>query len=112
MPPIPADPTKVALQNALFHWPRILFAWYVKTGGTFAPALIVARKIPKYLRPLFFSNPSNERPMMPRQQLKIIMGPRMRWRSAYTAEKYMTSEAAMAGGATRHCVFATEKCRD
>jgi hypothetical protein len=50
--------------------------------------------------------------MRPRQQLQIIMGPRMRWRSAYTAEKYMTIEEATYGGAARHCVFATEKCRD
>jgi len=26
MPPMPPKPTRVALQKALFHWPRILFA--------------------------------------------------------------------------------------
>jgi hypothetical protein len=42
IPPTPPIPTSVAEQNARFHCPRMLLAWYDITAGTllFAPAVV------------------------------------------------------------------------
>lgn len=109
IPPTPPIPTSVAEQNARFHWPRMLFAWYDIVAGTleFAPAVV--RKTPKYRTPALEWKPMMDVPTMHRSMLKMMMGPRRWYLSPSQPVVYMTIAAKAYGGATRHCDSPTEK---
>lgn len=70
--PIPPNPTRLALQNARFHCPRILFAWKDMTMTTFACTGAQKRNTPKYRTPLVVVQPMRESPMMATTALKRI----------------------------------------
>lgn len=93
-PPIPPIPVKLAEQNALLHWPRILFAWYAITLGIalFVPATVT--KIPKYCTQGFLTKPMIGKPISETRHKKHRTGPRVFLRSEYQAARYMmTAEA-------------------
>lgn len=70
--PIPPNPTRLALQNARFHCPRILFAWKDMTMTTFACTGAQKRNTPKYRTPLVVVQPMRESPMMAMTALNRI----------------------------------------
>ena len=48
IPPVPPKLIMLPLQKALFHGPRILFAWYTITDAMLALAPAVTRIEPRY----------------------------------------------------------------
>lgn len=48
IPPVPPSEIKLALENALFHVPRILFAWKTMTVGMLALQPAVMSMAPRY----------------------------------------------------------------
>ncbi len=44
MPPMAPPPISVADVKARFHWPRMLFDWYVNKAGQFALHAMVAKR--------------------------------------------------------------------
>lgn len=99
MPPIPPRPVKVALQNARFHCPRMLLAWYAMIAGILAFAPAVARKTPKYRTEPFFAKPRIGRPIKAMAQLKTITGALVRYLSPNHAVPYINITAMTYGGA-------------
>ena len=81
MPPSEPKLTNVAEQNARFHCPRMLFAWYVMTVGIFAFAEAVVRNTPKYRVPLPLVQPIKARPVMVRQAWNMKIGALIRYLS-------------------------------
>ena len=78
IPPIPPNPVSVALQKALFHCPRILFAWYAIQAGMLALTPATAMKTPKYLTPLLEAKAMMGRPMIEMAELPTRMMARTR----------------------------------
>jgi hypothetical protein len=102
-------PTSVAEQNARFHCPRMLFAWYAMVAGTFEFAPAVVKNTPKYRTLGLLWKPIIETPIMQRNMLKTIIGPRIWYLSPNQPVAYITIAARPYGGATRHCDWATLK---
>jgi hypothetical protein len=83
----------MAEQNARFHWPLMLFAWYDIVAGMllFAPAVV--RKTPKYLTFELLWKPIMGSPTRQRTMLNRIMGPRRWYLSPSQPVVYMTMAA-------------------
>ena len=93
MPPMPPKATRVALQNARFHWPRMLFACQLIMCGMLELAPAHVKKTPAYWPGTPGAQPIMARPMIVTTALPMIMGPRMRYLSAAHAVAYMQMPA-------------------
>jgi hypothetical protein len=78
MPPVPPRPIKLALQNALFHCPRILFAWKTIIDGILALHPAQFSIAPKYCTAGEGPHSMRQRPVIDAKQLRYIIGERSR----------------------------------
>jgi len=93
MPPMPPNATRVALQKARFHWPRMLLACQLIMCGMLELAPAQVKKTPAYCAGMPGAQPIMARPMMVTSALAAMIGPRMWYLSATHAVLNMTIPA-------------------